>query len=215
MIAITVHSAGMLQAKQLTTPPISRQLSKDFLNPLPPLGMPLDMALPTSGPRPSSTHQWAGKGPALQENFISLWTASPTRGQNARKPQSCRLWTQPVQSRWHPVLGPAGPQPCLLAGQYKLQDTPDSVPTVSGTTPYPTLHQWSDTNSEYLGPAARLQGMALPAGHLALTPGPGFTPQRVGNSLGVLWTLAMPTSEPALATGPLGFCSQLPVTRSH
>ena len=137
MIAITVHSAGMLQAKQLTAPPISRQLSKDFLNPLPLLGMPLDMALPTSGPRPSSTHQWAGKGPALQENFTSLWTASPTRGQNARKPQSCRLWTQPVPSRWNPVLGPAGPQSCLLTGQYKLQDTPDSIPNCVRNYPLP------------------------------------------------------------------------------
>ena len=52
--------------------------------------------------------------------------------------------------------------------------------------------------------------MALPASHLALTPGPGFTHQWVGNSPGVLWTLAMPTSEPALAPGPMGLCSQLP-----
>ena len=52
--------------------------------------------------------------------------------------------------------------------------------------------------------------MALPASHLALTPEPGFTHQWVGNSPGVLWTLAMPTSEPALAPGPMGLCSQLP-----
>ena len=76
--------------------------------------------------------------------------------------------------------------------------------------PTPTLPQWSDPNSGYLGPVARLQGMALPASHLALTPEPGFTHQWVGNSPGVLWTLAMPTSEPALAPGPMGLCSQLP-----
>ena len=69
MIAITGHSARMLQPKQLTAPPIIRQLSKDVLSPRPPVGMPLDMALLTSGPRPSFPRQWAGKGPALQETF--------------------------------------------------------------------------------------------------------------------------------------------------
>jgi len=92
MIAVTVHSAGMLQAKQLTAPPIIRQLSKDVLSPPPPLGMPLDMALPTSGPRPSFPHQWAGKGPAVQETFTSLWTASPCPGgrmQENHSPADC------------------------------------------------------------------------------------------------------------------------------
>ena len=104
--------------------------------------------------------------------------------------------------------------PCLLAGQYKLQDMSDSIPNcVRNYPPTPTLHQWSDTTSGYLGPVARLQGMTLPASHLALTPGSGFTHQWVGNSPGVFWTLAMSTSEPALAPGPMGFCSQLPCDR--
>ena len=40
--------------------PSANRMPKDFLSPQPPLDMPLDMALPTRGPRPSSTHQWAG-----------------------------------------------------------------------------------------------------------------------------------------------------------
>ena len=105
-------SAGMLQAKQLTglrQPQASAdKLPKDFLSPQTPVGMPPDMALPTRGPRPSSTHQWAGMGPALQQAFTSLWTASPTRGQtpNARKPQSCRLYTAGKTLFWD-QLGPS------------------------------------------------------------------------------------------------------------
>ena len=54
-----------------------------------------------------------------------------------------------------------------------------------------------------LCPATRLQEPALPASSLALTPGPGFTCQWVGSSPRVFNTLTLPTSEPALARGPL------------
>ena len=49
------------------------RLPKDFLSPQPPLDMPLDMALPSRGPRPSPTHhQWASISPSHQEAYTSL-----------------------------------------------------------------------------------------------------------------------------------------------
>ena len=56
-------SAWMPQTKQPRgqehSPTHQHKLPKDFQSPQPPLNMPLDMAIPTRGPRSSSTHQWA------------------------------------------------------------------------------------------------------------------------------------------------------------
>ena len=61
-----------------------------------------------------------------------------------------------------------------------------------------------------LGPVVRPQDMALSASGPALAPGPGFPYQWVETNPGICWTLTPPNSEPALALGTPGFCSQPP-----
>ena len=60
-----------------------------------------------------------------------------------------------------------------------------------------------------LGPAARLQALALPASIWHQPPGLGFTHQWAGSSPGVYWTLTLPTSEAGLVPRPPGFHSRL------
>ena len=59
---------GQTTNREGTQPhPPAVSLPKDFLNSESPLDTPLDAALPTRGPRRSSTHQWASTGPSHQE----------------------------------------------------------------------------------------------------------------------------------------------------
>ena len=58
----TTNQEGCSTSDQRTAYP------KNFLNPQPPLHMPLDTPLRTRGPRPSSTHQWAGSNSFHQED---------------------------------------------------------------------------------------------------------------------------------------------------
>ena len=64
-------SAGTPQAKQPTGQEHSATHQQagglKLPEPTAPLHTPLDMALPTRGPKSSSTHQWAGTSPSYQE----------------------------------------------------------------------------------------------------------------------------------------------------
>lgn len=67
-------STTIFQAKRPTVGtqphPSADRLPKDFLSPQRPLDIPLHMALPTRGPRPSSSHQWTdtrNKKTAIQQ----------------------------------------------------------------------------------------------------------------------------------------------------
>ena len=71
-------------------------------------------------------------------------------------------------------------------------------------------HEQSDMSCGIPGPCSQTPGTSSAASSLALTLGPGFTYQWVGNSLRVFGTLTLPTSEPALAQGPLRFHNQPP-----
>lgn len=68
--------------------PSAARVPKDFLSPQPPLDTTLDMALPTKGPQPSSTHQYAGTRSTLQEASPSLQKSLTHQGEtpDARKP---------------------------------------------------------------------------------------------------------------------------------
>ena len=75
--------------------PSADRLPKVFLSPQPPLNTSLDMALPTRGTRPSSTHQWAGTSPSYQEVCTSLLDQPKPPGGRQQKQeelQSCSLW---------------------------------------------------------------------------------------------------------------------------
>ena len=62
------EASGQTTNRAGTKPhPSSDRLRKVFLSLQPPLNTPHDTALPTRGPRPSSTHQWAGTCPSLKE----------------------------------------------------------------------------------------------------------------------------------------------------
>ena len=60
--ALPIGSVSSQTTKRVGTQPhpSADSLVKDSLSPQPPLDTSLDMALPTRGPGPSSTHQWAG-----------------------------------------------------------------------------------------------------------------------------------------------------------
>ena len=65
-----------------TQPHLSaEQLPKVVLSAQPPLNIPHDTALPTTGVRASSTHQWAGTSLSQQEVCTDPGPTSPTRGQ--------------------------------------------------------------------------------------------------------------------------------------
>ena len=163
-----------LQTPELGRPPQAKRLSGHGHSPT------QQLPEPTVTSRQTATH-----GPAHRRARQQL---HPPVG---RKPQS--------HSRPDPTLGQAGPQPCPLAGQHKLWDTPDPIPSCVGNSHTP---QQSDTSSGIPGHCIWIQDLALPALSPALTPGPGFTHQWEGNSPRVFWTLTPPTSEPALAPGP-------------
>ena len=77
---------------------------RDFLNPKLPLDVSLDTTLPTRGPRPNSTHQWAGAGPFPQMPVQTSRPASPTGGKTpeARKLRSYSLQSLQMQFRPYP-----------------------------------------------------------------------------------------------------------------
>lgn len=54
------------------SPSSADRLPEDFLSPQTPLDMTLDTALPTRGPRPRTTYQWAGPGLSYQEACTRL-----------------------------------------------------------------------------------------------------------------------------------------------
>ena len=68
-----------------------------------PLNTPLDMALPTRGTRPSSTHQWAGTSPSQQEDSTSLLNSLTHQGAESRSkknynPAPCGMETTITES---------------------------------------------------------------------------------------------------------------------
>ena len=66
-------ASGQTTNRSGTQPqPSTGRLPKNFLSPQPILDTSLDTALPTRGPRASSTHQWAGTGPSHQKACTSL-----------------------------------------------------------------------------------------------------------------------------------------------
>ena len=80
-----------------TDPPTAGRLPKDFLSPQGPLDHALNMALPTRGPRPSSTHQWVSTGPALQEGWTTPQTSLIIQRADTRLKKTTIL--QPVEQR--------------------------------------------------------------------------------------------------------------------
>ena len=54
--------------------PSADRLPKEFWSPQPPIDLLLNTALPTRGPRPSFTHQWAGTNLSHRKACRSLWT---------------------------------------------------------------------------------------------------------------------------------------------
>ena len=74
--------------------PSADRLAKDFPSPKLTLDVPLDTALPTRGPRPNSTHQWAGTSQSCQEPAQTSRSASCTRGKHKKQesyyPGHCR-----------------------------------------------------------------------------------------------------------------------------
>ena len=125
------------------------------------------MPLPTRGPRPSSTHLWAGNSPTSRKLEEDSGLASPTREQtpDTRKPQSHSLWTQPTHRRSDPALGVARPWSYPPAGQHNLWDTPEPIPNCQEPAPFPAPAT-SDLTPGLgsLGPTARLKDPALPSG---------------------------------------------------
>ena len=106
----------------------------------------------------------------------------------------CIRWTKYRSSS----ISASNEYPGLIS--FGIPWTPHS--TVSETPP--SLHTHYDMKWALgcLGPAVRLQELALTVTTLRLTSGSGFTCQWVGNSPRVFRTLTLPTSEPALAPGP-------------
>lgn len=94
-----------------------------------------------------------------------------------------------------------------LTGQCNLQDTLGPRCNCDRNQP-PTPSSDLTPALESLGPTVRLQELILPSRSQAPTPGSGFTCQWAGNSPRVSGMLTLPTSEPALAWSPLGFCRQ-------
>lgn len=110
-------------------------------------------------------------------------------------------------SRPNPALGPAGSQPTSMLAQ--TPGHPKSLyPPVSGTVPSPPTSDLISTLG-FLDPGTRVQDLTLLASSPALTPGPDFTHQWVGLQPQSLMD-SLSISEPALALGPLGFCSWPP-----
>ena len=175
--------------------PSADRLPNDFLSPQSPLDSHQGRALPARGPRPSSTHQWVGLSPSLQEACTSLTISLTHQGTDTRSKK-----TTIPQCRLDPTPGPAEAWPSPLAGQCKLLDTTDPIPNCIRKPPPRTNDLKRVLGS--LGHANRLQEPALPASSPALTPGSGFTCQWVGNSPRVFGTLAPPTSKPALPPEP-------------
>ena len=107
-------------------------------------------------------------------------------------------------SRPDPTLGPAGPRSFPPAGQRRLQDISDPIPSCVRRSAPPPLPSDLTLALGFLGPVARLWDLALPASSPTLTPGHGFTHQWGGDSSpGVFWILTSPTREPARVPGPL------------
>lgn len=82
--------------------------------------MPLNTHLHTRGPRPSSTHQWAGSNSFHQEDFMSLQTSFIYHGAVTRDKKSMVL--QPENWVWvwrhwsEPAVEPAGPWALVVRG---------------------------------------------------------------------------------------------------
>ena len=74
--------------------PSADRLPKVFLIPQLPLNTPLDMALPTRGKKPSSTHQWVGTSHFHQEDCTSLLDQPHPPGgvQQKQEELPCSLW---------------------------------------------------------------------------------------------------------------------------
>ena len=110
----TTNQEGCSTSDQRTAYP------KNFLNPQPPLHMPLDTPLHTRGPRPSSTHQWAGSNSFHQEDVMSLQTSLIHHGAVTRGKKSMVL--QPANWVWvwkhwsEPAVEPAGPWALVMRG---------------------------------------------------------------------------------------------------
>lgn len=136
--------------------------------------MLLHTALPTRGPKPNSTHQWAGSAYTIRKPALASRLALSTRGQTSdgRKRQSSSLGPR-LHSRLHPNLGPVGHWPCPLVDRHKLCDNHDLIPNSSRNRP--SLPQGSNMCSGAQSPVARLWDLTLSASSLALTLGPCFT----------------------------------------
>ena len=79
--------------------PSTERLPKDFLHPQPSLRMPLNVVMPTRGPRLSFTQQWAGLTLPTRKHAQVSQLASPIRGQipEAKTKQAKNTFPQPVE----------------------------------------------------------------------------------------------------------------------
>ena len=169
--------------------------------------MTLDKTLPTRGPRPSS--------PTTRKPAQDTRSVSPTMEETleARKLWCHSWWNQVYRCRLDPALGPAVPWPlCALANQYNL-GIPQAMHNCFRNEDTPLHSQLPQNLSGYMSPAARLQEPALPTSTPALTSGPSFTWQWVGNNSRIR-TSYLPASQNYIQHPCLGF--SLPyMTRPH
>ena len=149
--------------------------------------MPLDIALPTWGSRPSST---SGKAtaPHTRKPTLDSRPASPTKGQvwEARKLWSHNTgqtlpWDQldPGLAHWHANTTFGTPQ------------TP--YPTVAETVPPPPLYEQSETSSGMPGPCSQTPGT-----HCQLVLTNWHYPQDLASPAASGWAIASEPSGPWL-----------------
>ena len=204
-------SAGLPRANQLTGEwqphSLAHRLPTSFLSPQPPLHTPLDQALPTRSPAPTSICQWTGPSPALAARPALL-----TRGQtpHQRKPQSCNgMSPHKREARPYPGISRSLALPTSRATQALRHPRP-TPNCVSNRSPVTRPRNWVSpspasnptTAQGSLSPITKLQDPALPTSRPALNPALGFSHQWAGNGPGIFWALPLPTSEPAPTQGP-------------
>ena len=151
----------------------------------------LDTALPSRGEGHSSnTYRQALVLPSRQSALASGSTP-PTRGTHQKQENHSAV-------ACGPTLSTAGQTPpwAQLASRCKLWDSLDPIRTFGRNHHFPISNLTSTLG--FLGPATRLQDLALPASSLALTPRHGFAYQLAGSSHRVFCTLIPSTSEKAL-----------------
>ena len=184
-----------------TAPPTTRQAPLRSSEPI----ATLAIALPTRGPR--TQHQTPMGRQALVPRYPGPYN---------QRPQDTALCTTEQTPAPESPGSHIYPPVSLLQPQDKPHPPASGPQSQNNYSPtaccgrIQSTYQHSSTNSGNLGPAARLQDLSLTISGPALAQEPGFTHQGAGTTPKSSQTSILPTSEPSLAPGALGFQSQLP-----